>query len=124
MQDAVAVWEAVLGEEKPPTVLVGHSMGGAIATWAASLQVRYPVTPFVNFAVGARHATEPSHGQAAQSCCLVCACLQRCCTEQGCWRRHAASCRGHAPGAPRPPGLPCDLKPWPCRRSPRWRAWW
>lgn len=43
MQDAVAVWEAVLGEEKPPTVLVGHSMGGAIATWAASLQVRYPV---------------------------------------------------------------------------------
>lgn len=45
MQDAVAVWEAVLGEEKPPTVLVGHSMGGAIATWAACLQVRYPVHP-------------------------------------------------------------------------------
>jgi hypothetical protein len=39
LQDAVAVWEALLGEEKLPTVIVGHSMGGAIATWAASLQV-------------------------------------------------------------------------------------
>ena len=39
MQDAVAVWQAVLGEEQPPTVLVGHSMGGAIATRAAGLQV-------------------------------------------------------------------------------------
>ena len=38
-QDAVAVWEALLGEEKAPTVIVGHSMGGAIATWSATLQV-------------------------------------------------------------------------------------
>ena len=38
-QDAVALWQALLGEEKPPTVFVGHSMGGAIATWAASRQV-------------------------------------------------------------------------------------
>ncbi|BDA49543.1 Protein phosphatase methylesterase 1 [Coccomyxa sp. Obi] len=37
-QDAVAVWEALLGEEKAPTVIVGHSMGGAIATWSATLQ--------------------------------------------------------------------------------------
>ena len=41
LQDAVAVWRAVVGEEKPPTVLVGHSMGGAIATWAASRQVSH-----------------------------------------------------------------------------------
>ena len=33
------MWEAVLGEERAPTVIVGHSMGGAIATWAASLKV-------------------------------------------------------------------------------------
>ena len=52
VQDAVAVWEALLGVERPPTVLVGHSMGGAIATWAASLQVRCPLHPFLSFAVG------------------------------------------------------------------------
>ena len=40
-QDAVALWQALLGEEKPPTVFVGHSMGGAIATWAASRQVGF-----------------------------------------------------------------------------------
>lgn len=39
VQDAVAVWQAVLGHEQPPTVIVGHSMGGAIATRAAGLQV-------------------------------------------------------------------------------------
>ena len=38
-QDAVALWQALLGKEKPPTVFVGHSMGGAIVTWAASRQV-------------------------------------------------------------------------------------
>lgn len=41
LQDAVAVWRAVVGEEKPPTVLVGHSLGGAIATWATSRQVSH-----------------------------------------------------------------------------------
>ena len=39
MQDAVALWQALLGDESPLTVFVGHSMGGAIATWAASRQV-------------------------------------------------------------------------------------
>ena len=34
-QDAAAVWEAMFGEEKPPTVLLGHSFGGAIAVWTA-----------------------------------------------------------------------------------------
>mmetsp|Transcript_17995 Transcript_17995/g.32030 ORF Transcript_17995/g.32030 Transcript_17995/m.32030 type:complete len:382 (-) Transcript_17995:19-1164(-) len=34
--DAVAVWQALFGEEKPATVLIGHSMGGAIATRAAT----------------------------------------------------------------------------------------
>jgi pimeloyl-ACP methyl ester carboxylesterase len=33
--DVVALWQAVFGEEKPPTVLVGHSVGGAIAVWTA-----------------------------------------------------------------------------------------
>ena len=35
----MALWQALFGEEQPPTVFVGHSMGGAIATWAASRQV-------------------------------------------------------------------------------------
>ncbi len=46
-QDAVALWQALLGEEKPPTVFVGHSMGGAIATWAASRQVGISLMPVV-----------------------------------------------------------------------------
>lgn len=29
------MWEAMFGEEKPPTVLLGHSFGGAIAVWTA-----------------------------------------------------------------------------------------
>ena len=36
MQDAVAVLEAVAGSDAPPTVLLGHSMGGAIAVHAAA----------------------------------------------------------------------------------------
>ena len=39
------MWQAVLGKEGPPTVFVGHSMGGAIATWAANRQVRLRVLP-------------------------------------------------------------------------------
>ena len=37
--DAVAVWHALFdaAERAPPTVLVGHSVGGAVATWAASV---------------------------------------------------------------------------------------
>lgn len=34
-EDAAALWEEMFGEEKPPTVLVGHSFGGAIAVWTA-----------------------------------------------------------------------------------------
>lgn len=33
--DAAALWEEMFGEEKPPTVLLGHSFGGAIAVWTA-----------------------------------------------------------------------------------------
>ncbi len=39
------MWQAVLGKEGPPTVFVGHSMGGAIATWAANRQVRLRLLP-------------------------------------------------------------------------------
>lgn len=45
------MWEDVLGDEKPPTVIVGHSMGGAIATWAASLQVQISNTHSPNCGV-------------------------------------------------------------------------
>ena len=34
------MWQRVLGAEAPPTVIVGHSMGGAVAVWAASLKAR------------------------------------------------------------------------------------
>lgn len=37
-QDIVAVWQQVFGSssERVPTLLVGHSMGGALAVWAAA----------------------------------------------------------------------------------------
>lgn len=37
-QDIVAVWQQVFGSspERTPTLLVGHSMGGALAVWAGS----------------------------------------------------------------------------------------
>lgn len=53
LQDAVAVWKTLYAEEKPPLVLVGHSMGGAIAVRTA--------------------ATKVSHAK-QRSCCL-----QQCC---------------------------------------------
>ena len=39
MQDVIAVWKALFAEEKPPVVLVGHSMGGAIAVRTAATKV-------------------------------------------------------------------------------------
>ena len=39
MQDAVAVWKALYAEERPPIVLVGHSMGGAVAVRTAATKV-------------------------------------------------------------------------------------
>lgn len=37
-QDIVAVWQQVFGSsgDRVPTLLVGHSMGGALAVWAAA----------------------------------------------------------------------------------------
>lgn len=37
-QDIVAVWQQVFGSspERVPTLLVGHSMGGALAVWSAA----------------------------------------------------------------------------------------
>lgn len=34
-EDAAAVWQALCGDELPPTVFVGHSMGGAVAVHAS-----------------------------------------------------------------------------------------
>jgi protein phosphatase methylesterase 1 len=34
-EDVLGVWSAMFADEAPPTVLVGHSVGGAIAVWAA-----------------------------------------------------------------------------------------
>jgi protein phosphatase methylesterase 1 len=39
VDDIYAVWRALFAEEAPPTVLVGHSVGGALATWAAAAEV-------------------------------------------------------------------------------------
>ena len=38
-QDAVMVWQTAFGEEAPPTVLCGHSMGAAIAIRIANSKV-------------------------------------------------------------------------------------
>ena len=37
--DIFALWQHMFGEEQPPTVLVGHSVGGAVAVWAAAEEV-------------------------------------------------------------------------------------
>jgi protein phosphatase methylesterase 1 len=40
MRDIVEIWKALFGSssssERVPTLLVGHSMGGALAVWAAA----------------------------------------------------------------------------------------
>lgn len=38
MRDVVELWKVMFGSsnERTPTLLVGHSMGGAVAVWAAS----------------------------------------------------------------------------------------
>ena len=38
-QDATAAWQQLFGAEAPPTVLLGHSMGGAVAVRAAASKV-------------------------------------------------------------------------------------
>ena len=38
-QDATAAWQHLFGAEAPPTVLLGHSMGGAVAVRAAASKV-------------------------------------------------------------------------------------
>ena len=39
LQDAIAVWRELYHVERPPIVLVGHSMGGAIAVRCAASKV-------------------------------------------------------------------------------------
>ncbi len=71
-QDAVALWQALLGEEKPPTVFVGHSMGGAIATWAASRQVGSSLTLYIGSMLhrSLPHASRhPAHSRLRQDVC-------------------------------------------------------
>ncbi len=38
-QDATVAWQQLFGVEAPPTVLLGHSMGGAVAVRAAASKV-------------------------------------------------------------------------------------
>ncbi|KAK9801971.1 hypothetical protein WJX73_003978 [Symbiochloris irregularis] len=47
VQDAIAVWRTLYGEERPPTVVVGHSMGGAVAVHAALSKVISPLAGIV-----------------------------------------------------------------------------
>ena len=35
--DIVALWRVLFAETQPPTVLVGHSVGGALAVWTCLL---------------------------------------------------------------------------------------
>jgi len=37
-RDAVAVWDHLFGAARPPTVVLGHSLGGAVAIHASSLE--------------------------------------------------------------------------------------
>lgn len=47
LQDVIGVWKGVYGEEKPPIILVGHSMGGAIAVRAAATKVNITALLFL-----------------------------------------------------------------------------
>lgn len=38
-QDVVAVWRELYGQDQPPIILVGHSMGGAVAVRSAATEV-------------------------------------------------------------------------------------
>jgi protein phosphatase methylesterase 1 len=64
-RDAAAVWEAMFGDEKPPTVLLGHSFGGAIAVWTAkdfpmpSLEGLIVVDVVEGTAIGVPHCHSP-----------------------------------------------------------------
>lgn len=52
LQDAIGVWAELYGEEQPPIVLVGHSMGGAVAVRCAATKVNIAI-----FFITAGHAT-------------------------------------------------------------------
>ena len=39
VQDALAVWKHLFDTERPPVVIVGHSMGGAVAVRCAASKV-------------------------------------------------------------------------------------
>ena len=43
-EDVVALWREMFAKEAPPTVLVGHSVGGAIAVWTACLDAQDGIT--------------------------------------------------------------------------------
>ena len=45
--DVVAVWQAAFGPEAAPTVLLGHSMGGAIAVRAAASKVLSAISQMI-----------------------------------------------------------------------------
>ena len=107
MQDAVALWQALLGEESPPTVFVGHSMGGAIATWAASRQVR-PQPHSCHSLMVANHMLSCRHlGQRPGS--PMSRSPRRAQQAEGCMRHAGPALLKHQPSClARPPGL----QPW------------
>lgn len=56
MQDVIGVWAELYGEEQPPMVLVGHSLGGALAVRCAATKVNIMIMIAVFF-ITADHAT-------------------------------------------------------------------
>lgn len=75
--DVLAIWTALFGDTQPPTVLVGHSLGGAVAIWTALAKDGIPTLEgliVIDVVEGTAVGTPPSS--------LTPTTAMPCCTEQ------------------------------------------
>lgn len=73
-EDVVSVWSGMFGDQAPPTVLVGHSVGGAISVWAA-LAERIPTLAgliVIDVVEGTALGAHPRSAADALSCSQAC----------------------------------------------------
>lgn len=74
-RDVVALWRAMFAEERPPTVLVGHSVGGALAVWTSLLEEGEGIPSLEGLVViDVVEGTALGAGACARSRACACAC--------------------------------------------------
>lgn len=80
-QDIVAVWQHVFGSstERVPTLLVGHSMGGALAVWAAATKTITGLDGVV--VIDVVEGTAMGEGRAWSNLGMICCPLNGCRTQ-------------------------------------------